>query len=127
VLEEAVGGVDEVGKEEVRGVPTTRYRGRLGVSESAKRLREEGGEGAASIVEKHASPLRLEAWIDAKGFVRRMRVLQLRSSPGEDQTIDLRTDFYGFGLEPEIDVPDSDEVFDATSLAKEQIESSGDE
>lgn len=127
LLEKAVGGVDKVGKENVHGVATIRYRGRLDVSESAKRLREEGGEDAAAIVEKHAAPLQMEAWIDGKGLVRRMRVLQLRPSPGGDQTLDMRTDFYDFGFEPEIDVPDSDEVFDATSLAKEQLESSGDE
>jgi hypothetical protein len=124
LLEKAGGAVEKVGKENVRGVPTTRYRSRLGVAESAKRLREAGAEDTPAIVEKHASPLQLEAWIDGKGLVRRMRVFQLRPAPGEEKTIDMRTDFFDFGFEPEIELPDSDEVFDATSLAKEELESS---
>ena len=36
-------------------------------------------------------------------------------------TIDMRLDFFDFGLEPQIDVPDSDEVFDATALAEEEL------
>lgn len=124
LLENATGAVEKVGKEDVRGVPTTRYRSRLGVAESAKRLREAGAEDTPAIVEKHSSPLQLEAWIDAKGLVRRMRVFQVRPAPGEEQTIDMRTDFFDFGFEPEIELPDSDEVFDATSLAKEELESS---
>jgi hypothetical protein len=127
LLEKAGGGVEKVGKEEVRGVSTTRYRSRLGVAETAKRLREEGAEDTPAIVEKRASPLQFEAWIDAKGLVRRMRVFQVRPAPGEEKTIDMRTDFYDFGFEPEVELPDSDEVFDATSLAKEQLEASGDE
>jgi len=128
ILEKATGGVDKIGKEDVRGVPTTRYRGQISVSENAKRLREEGAEKTASYVEKLASPLQVEAWIDAKGLLRRMRIVQLK--PGEDgkgSTIDMRTDFFDFGLEPEIDVPDSSEVFDATSLAQEQLDASSDE
>jgi hypothetical protein len=57
-----------------------------------------------------------------------MRVVQTR--PGEEgkgpATIDLGTDFFDFGLETEINVPESDEVFDATSLAEEQLDASSD-
>jgi hypothetical protein len=126
MLEKATGGVDKVGKEDVRGVPTTRYRGEVSVSENAKRLREVRAQKTASYVEKLASPLQLEAWIDAKGLVRRMRIVQLK--PGEDgTTIDMRTDFFDFGFEPEIDVPDSSEVFDATPQVQEQLDASSDE
>lgn len=128
LLEKATGGVDRVGKEDVRGVPTTRYRGKISVSENAKRLREEGAEDFASYAEKHGSPVQVEAWIDAKGLLRRTRVVQLRpQKDGKGQTFDLRVDFFDFGVEPEIDVPDSGEVFDATSLAKEQLDASSEE
>lgn len=128
MLEQASGGVEEVGKENVRGVPTTRYRGKIGVAESVKRLREEGANDAASYAEKHSSPLQLEAWIDAKGLVRRMRIAQLKSGGrAKSPMIDMSTDFFDFGFEPEIEVPDSSEVFDATSLAQEQIDASSGE
>lgn len=128
LLEKATGGVDEIGEEDVRGVPTTRYRGKISVSEDVKRLREEGAGDSASYVEKDGSPLRVETWIDAKGLVRRMRVVRLGAGEeGDGQTIDMRIDFFDFGLEPEIDVPDSSEVFDATSLAQEHLDASSDE
>ncbi|HEV2856969.1 MAG TPA: hypothetical protein VGW80_01045 [Solirubrobacterales bacterium] len=124
LLEQTAGGVDEIGKEDVRGVATTRYRSEISVSESANRLREEGADTMASAVEERGGPAQVEAWIDAKGLVRRMRIVQ--SMPGEEgegpQTTDMRIDFFDFGLEPEIDVPDSNEVFDATSLAKEELD-----
>lgn len=34
--------------------------------------------------------------------------------------IDMRMDFYDFGSIPEVEVPDPSEVFDATSLAREE-------
>jgi hypothetical protein len=127
--EEVTGGVDRVGRAVVDGVPTRRYRGKIGVADSVKRLREEGAETVASLVEKHGTPTAVEAWIDAKGLVRRVRIVQTR--PGEDgkgsTTTDMRMDFFDFGAEPEIDVPDSDEVFDATSVTQEQLEASGNE
>jgi len=129
LLSKATGGVEKVGKEEVRGVATTHYRGTISVADSVRRLREEGADTVATYAEEKGSPIHLEAWIDGKQMVRRMRIVQ--SSPGEDgkgsTAIDMRTDFYDFGLEPEIEAPDSSEVFDATSLAQEQIEDSGDE
>lgn len=129
LLEKATGGVDEVGKENVRGVPTTRYRGKVSPSESAKRWREEGAEKSASYVEKRGVPLRVEAWIDAKGLVRRTRIVQLKPEEGGKgpTSMDMSVDFFDFGLEPEIDVPDSGEVFDATALAQEQLDAPSDE
>jgi hypothetical protein len=123
VLEEVTGNVQRVGKEDVRGVPTTRYRTSISVSESAERLREEGGEDTALLVEKEGTPMQVEVWIDAEELVRRMRLVQ--SQPGEEgdgpTTTDMRMDFLDFGLEPEIEVPDSDEVFDTTSMVEEDL------
>jgi hypothetical protein len=123
LLETATGGVEKVGTEKVRGVPTTRYRGRISVAENAERLREMGGEETAALIEKEGTPLQVEAWIDAKRLVRRMRIVQSR--PEEEGagmiTTDMRIDFVDFGLEPEIEVPDSSEVFDTTSLVQNQL------
>lgn len=96
LLEEATGGVEKLGKEDVRGVPTTRYRG----------MAEEEGK----------TPMQIEAWIDAGGLVRRMRMLQEQPGEGDEapKTVDMTMDFFDFGATPEIDVPASDEVFDMT-------------
>jgi hypothetical protein len=123
LLEAATGGVRKLGKENVRGVPTTHYRGTVGVAEQAKQLREKGAEDLSSYAQKKGTPLRIEAWIDADGLVRRMRYG--KSDPAKEgnglTTIDMRVDFLDFGEVPEIDVPDSSEVFDGTGLAKSEI------
>jgi hypothetical protein len=122
LLEAVTGKVQKLGKEDVRGVPTTRYRGTVDASENAERLREEGAEDLASGVEE-GDPLQVEAWIDAKGLVRRMRFVH--SQPEEkgkgSTTMDMTMDFFDFGITPEIDVPDQDEVFDATAQTREKL------
>lgn len=129
LLEAVTGDVQKLGKEDVRDVQTTRYRGTIGVSEQAQRLREEGGEDLASYVEEQGTPVRVEVWIDADGLVRRSRLIRSGPSPDDkgSMTTDVRIDFFGFGDVPEIDVPDQSEVFDATALAHRQIDVSRDD
>lgn len=61
------------------------------------------GTEAASVAENDGVPVQVEAWIDADGLVRRMRLV--RSQPTEEgkgpTTIDMRMDFFDFGFEPE--------------------------
>lgn len=122
LLEEATGDVQKLGKEEVRGVPTTRYRGTVGVSENAERWRDEGEDEIASLVEENGSPVQIEAWIDADGLVRRMRIVQSQPGEGEGPTkLDMTMDLFDFGSTHEIDVPDSSEVLDMTAVAEEGV------
>lgn len=119
LLETVGDDVRKVGKEKVRGVQTTRYRGTLDASEEAQKLREYGSEDFADKVQEEGSPVQVEAWIDGDELVRRMRILSSHP-PDEGKpevTIDVVIGFFDFGYEPEIETPDSDEVFDATSLA----------
>lgn len=129
LLEAVTGEVQKLGKEDVHGVATTRYRGTVGVSENAERLREEGAKDLASVVEEEGAPLQVEAWIDVDRRVRRMRVVNSKpQKEGEgSMTIDMRMDFFDFGVVPEIDVPKASEVFDATSLAEDKLGLSTDE
>ncbi len=121
---EATTGVRKLGKETVRGVPTTRYGGVLSASDQAASLREKGADDSASRVEEEGTPARVEVWIDAKGLTRRVRIVS--TDPGEGgatgTTADLRMDFLDFGLVPEIEVPVADEVFDATSMAEDELD-----
>lgn len=122
LLEAVTGKVQKLGKEDVRGVPTTHYRGTADASENAEQLREEGAEDLASRVEE-GDPLQVEAWIDANGLVRRMRLVH--SQPEEKgkgpTTMDMTMDFFDFGINPEIDVPDQSEVFDATAETRNKL------
>jgi len=123
LLEAATGDVRKLGEEDVRGVPTTRYRGTVGVAENAERLRDEGAEDLASYVEKESTPLQVEAWIDADGLVRRMRLVKSEPREGGEGSVttDMRMDFVDFGVVPEIEVPEPSEVFDATALARDEL------
>ena len=129
LLEHATGGVEKLGKEKVHGVLATRYRGTVDVSENAQHLRDAGGEKIAKVVEEKGSPTQVEAWVDASGRVRRMRVVSRK--PDDEgkgpSTTDMRVDFVDFGTVPGISVPDSSEVFDATSLAEDELGVSGGE
>jgi hypothetical protein len=120
LLETVADGMQKLGQEDVRGVSTARYRGKVDVSERAEQLREEGAEKLASEIEE-GPPMRIEVWIDADGLVRRMRYVQAERGKGGEKatTTDMRVDFFDFGLEPEIELPDSSEVFDATAIARE--------
>jgi hypothetical protein len=127
LLESVGDDVRRLGVEDLHGVRTTHYRGTVGVAGQVERLREEGLEDLASITEKEGAPAEVEVWIGT-GLVRRMRLVQ--TQPGEEgegpTTIDMRMDFLEFGIDPEIDLPDSSEVFDMTPLIKEKLDASSD-
>lgn len=122
ILEAVTGDVEELGEEEVRGVPTTRYRGEVDNVERAGELRKEGAGRLASLIEA-GSPLRVEAWIDADGLIRRMGLVYSapRAEGDGSTTTDLRMDFFDLGIEPEIDLPPSDKVYDMTAALRKEL------
>jgi len=114
ILEE-VEDAEEVGKEEVEGVPTTHYRGTLPTA------KEVFG------VKLHVSPIQTEVWIDAQDRVRRM-VVVVSGTVGESElttTTKETIDFVEFGQMPKIEPPPADEVFDATSKVEAQVQAAG--
>lgn len=121
------GSFEEVGREKVHGVPTRRYRTSVELSGYAELLRDEGEDELAEQYEKYATlmpgPVIGEAWIDAKGLLRRHRmVMRLPTGPGRPSlTMDMRMDLFDFGARPKIALPDDSRVFDATHLLEEQL------
>jgi hypothetical protein len=116
--------IHDLGKEDVRGVPTTRYRGTIPVTDQAERMRNVGADELAEDLENDGSPAEVEVWVDTKGLVRRMRLVQTAPQVGSDEitTTKMQMEFFDFGIEPKIDAPDSSEVFDATALTEETLE-----
>ncbi len=113
-LLEQMNGAEEIGKQDVRGVPTTRYRGTLPVA---------GSEVFG--VEVRVSPPQVEVWIDAQNRVRRMKVVVSGSVKGEEgsTTTDMTVDFLGFGPVPKIQLPDQDETYDVTGQVESKLKS----
>jgi hypothetical protein len=124
LLETVSDDVEKLGREKIRGVATTHYSGTIPVATQADRLREVGAEELAERSEKEGSPTAVEAWVDDHGLMRRMKIVQTSPQVEGDgtATVEMRMDFFDFGIEPVIEVPDDDEVFDATSLAEEGLE-----
>jgi len=127
MLHAAGGQVDDLGEETVRGVSTTRYRGTVDLSRYADQLREEGKETGAHEYEQLAkampAPIPVEAWLDDRGLVRRMRMVMGLPTTGGAPTVsmDLTMEFFDFGIAPNVDIPPSSETFDATPLARAQL------
>ena len=89
---EGVEDVKEVGKEDVDGVPTTRYRGTLPVSDEV------------FGVKAHLSSPQVDVWIDAQDRVRRMHFVITGALGGEKgtTTTEMTMDYVEFGRVPRI-------------------------
>lgn len=102
----SVQDVEEIGKEDIEGVPTTHYRGTLPSPEEV------------FGVKIHASALHVDVWIDSQNRVRRMQMLVSSAVNDEEatsSTTEMTIDYVDFGQVPKIELPSSDEVFNATS------------
>lgn len=110
---ERVQGAEEIGKEDIDGVPTTHYRGTLPTSEEV------------FGVKLHVSALHTDVWIDAQDRVRRMQIV-VSGTVGESElstTTDMTINFVEFGRVPKIGLPDPGEVFNATSEFESNLQS----
>ena len=101
-----------MGKEDVDGVPTTRYRGTLPVSDEV------------FGVKAHLSSPQVDVWIDAQDRVRRMHFVITGALGGEKgtTTTEMTMDYVEFGRVPRISLPDPSEVFNATSKIESQVQ-----
>ena len=75
------------------------------------------------MVESQGGPVSVEVWIDRAGLVRRTAMtvpFELMGGPGASMSMTM--DFFNFGIEPEIEIPADEAVFDATELGKEVLE-----
>jgi hypothetical protein len=60
-LLEGVDNAQKLGKEDVRGVSTTHYRGALSVADQVERMRDQGEDNIASVTEGDGGPTRVDA------------------------------------------------------------------
>jgi LppX_LprAFG lipoprotein len=110
---ERVQGAEEIGKEDIDGVPTTHYRGTLPTSEEV------------FGVKLHVSALHTDVWIDAQDRVRRMQLVVSGTAGASELSIttDMTIDYVEFGRMPKIGLPNPDEVFNATSEIESNFQS----
>ena len=126
---EAAGAVEEVGEEEVDGVRTTHLRGTVRMRDYLRALPRERrarveralrelAERTGQELETLDAPTPIEIWVGEDKRVRRMR--QSAELPAQEGvpagSFDMTMEFDDFGTELDLDVPEGDEVFDATPL-----------
>jgi hypothetical protein len=120
--------VEAVGEEAVRGVPTERYRGSVELAAFARMLSAEGKAGLAREYEAVATqipaPVAVEVWVDHRNMIRRMRQVMTMPATGDhaEVTIDTRVDLVDLGIAPKIHLPSPHAVFDATPLARAELD-----
>jgi hypothetical protein len=113
----ASSGARVSGSDTIRGVHTTRYAFRVDL----KRLAEDNKELRESLEQvikiTGADSYPAEAWIDAQGRVRRMKIAMRMSMAGAGTaTMTLTEDLYDFGVRATIFPPPDDQVIDFSKL-----------
>jgi hypothetical protein len=111
---ERVQDAEEIGKEDIDGVPTTHYRGTLPTPEEVFGVKVD------------YSTLHVDVWIDEQGRVRRMQADvsgSVNEVEGSETNTELTIDYVEFGRVPKIEPPPAGEVFNATSEIESNIQS----
>jgi hypothetical protein len=123
--------IEELGKEEVRGVETTHYRARVDLDEAAERgaetgeLSDEMREQLQAEIERMKAQTGLETlpvdvWLDEDNLLRRMQ-MDLSFAVKRGQVgLDMTMDFFDFGVDVRVAPPPADETVDITELATQE-------
>jgi hypothetical protein len=109
----ASSGARVTGSDTIRGVKTTRYSFRVDL----ERLAEDNEELMKALQLSGVGSFPAEAWIDAQGRVRRIK-MQMSYGAGAQpaMTMTMTEDLYDFGVRAEIFPPPDDQVVDVTAL-----------
>jgi hypothetical protein len=110
------GEVKLIGHESIDGKTTKHYRGEISLVDFVEYLREHGKDEVADAYERVESvaptQISAECWVDGKNLLRRLRiVMPMPGKVGQPPlTVDMRMDFFAYGVHPDIQVPDPDSV-----------------
>ena len=125
-LRAASGNVQEIGREEVRGVETTHYGMRVDlrkvVSQAPEDQREQLRATIDQLIEQSGvETVPTEVWIDDDGLARRMRLTynNMRFAPGQVGDMVMSMDLYDFGVEVDVEPPPKDQVTDIQKLMEQ--------
>jgi len=106
---------ERVGEEDVRGVPTTHYRGELNMRSRIEASLEAEGWTSANIKRYLESVdetrQMMDVWVDSEGRAR--RVVTTDATMGTDAGWVTTTEYFDFGLEAEIQAPPAAEVLES--------------
>jgi hypothetical protein len=109
MLEQVSGGVTDEGREHVVGVDATHYSATID-------LRNYPGQDLQKLIDLTGqAEIPIDVWIDDDQRIRRVEMeMQFAPDAGPMKMI---VEYVRFGVPVDIDIPDDDQVFDATDLA----------
>lgn len=118
--------VEELGKEEVRGVETTHYRMTIDLRKVVDQAPEEQREQLRAQIDQivEQSGLQMvptEVWIDDEGLARRMQLTYkgMRFAPGEEGDMTMTMELFDFGVEVDIKPPPANNLTDLQDLLEQ--------
>jgi hypothetical protein len=116
----AIGNVEEVGTERVRGVECTHYSGTLDVDDVPRELPRDrlwNGRYQVNELKKHLIGTRVpvDVWVDGDDLIRRIEETWTSSVRGRKQTAEMTMEFYDFGVRAAIEPPPATEALDFSS------------
>ena len=128
-MKNAAGEIEKVGTEDVRGVETTHYKGDVDLRKSIERLPADKRAAAERSVEKiieisGTEGYPMEAWIDEKNLVRRLRMELSMNNPALGGKLDMEftMDLFDYGKPVTIELPDDEDSVDLTDQVAAQLE-----
>jgi hypothetical protein len=113
--------IEEKGKEEVRGVPTTHYRavidvpklGELAASEAPPASRKQMRREAMARFEKMGvDEAPMDVWVDEGGLPRKMTLQLAFEVEGEKAKTEISVEFFDFGVPVRVTHPPASETVD---------------
>jgi hypothetical protein len=116
MLETVSDGVSEHGRDTVVGVQATHYSATID-------LRDYPGQDLDKLIELTGqSEIPVDVWVDDDQRIRRMRWVQVMRQGDVEVRGEMTAEYVRFGVPVDIEIPDGDDVLDATDLAVQQLE-----
>jgi hypothetical protein len=124
-LDAVSGSLERVGREEVRGVATTRYRARIDLGAYERLVppaeRERLGSLLDSLVaESGLREIPVEVWVADDLLVRRLAIAVSAAQPGSGERVEarMRYELFDYGKPVEIEPPPPGDVVEASALGR---------
>src|SRR2546421_2305766 len=117
------GKIEKVGSDDVRGTPTTHYRARVDLDKYPNLVAASRRDAMRKSVKKlielaGQKTFAVEVWIDARKYVRRMKMTMPTKTPQGTATTSMTMEFYDFGTPVSVDLPAADQTTDLETLMK---------
>ena len=121
-LKASGGTVTPVGRERVRGVSTTHYKGAIDLSKVADVLpsanRDQLRAALSKLIAQTGSAgIPVDVWVDGHRLVRRITMAFAIASGAQQAHTRMTIELFSFGSTPSITPPPQAEVYDATQAA----------